>query len=73
MVALNYQNINNHPETVNNIIFFTNKHNWKEMEFPLHKKDWKKFESTIKQLLLMYYMFLKILNKKDMHISQIIF
>ena len=45
-VALNYQNISNHPGRVNNICPFTDQCNWKEVDFPSHKKDWKKFESS---------------------------
>ena len=51
-VALNYQNINNHPERVNNINHFINKYNWKEVDFPSHKKDWKKSESSNKTIAL---------------------
>ena len=62
-LALSYQNINNHPERVNNINFFIDENDWKEKEFPSHKNDWEKFEKTSSQLLLMYYMFLITLKK----------
>ena len=42
-VAFYYQNINNHPERVNNINLFLDHYNWKEREFPSHKNYWKKF------------------------------
>ena len=29
------------------------------IDFPSHKKDWKKFEKTINQLFLIFYMCLK--------------
>ena len=51
-VALNYQNINNHPKRVNNINPLINKYNWKEIDFPSHKKDWKKSESNNKTIAL---------------------
>ena len=51
-VALNYQNINNHPEEVNNINSFIKKYNWKKINFPSMKKDWKKFESNNKSIAL---------------------
>ena len=34
------------PEGISNIKPFINQHNWKEISFPSHKKDWKKFESN---------------------------
>ena len=43
-VALNYQNINNNPERISKIKPFIDQHNWKEIDFPSHSKDWKKFE-----------------------------
>ena len=45
-VALTYPNIDNHPERVNNINHFLDKYNWKEIDFPSHKKGWKKFQSN---------------------------
>ena len=51
-VALNYQNINNHPERIFNIKPFINKYNWKEISFPSHQKDWKRFESNNKTIAL---------------------
>ena len=44
-VALNYQNIKNHPERVSKIKPFIDQYNWKKIDFPPQKKDWKKFES----------------------------
>ena len=46
-VALNHQNIKNHPERITKNKPF-NKHNWKEISFRSHIKDWKKFESINK-------------------------
>ena len=59
-VALNHQNIENHPERVSSTEPFINQYNWKYIDFPSHQKDWKKL---IKQLLLIYYMYYAILSK----------
>ena len=29
---------------------FIEQYNWKEIDFPLHKKDWKKFEENNKSI-----------------------
>ena len=41
--ALNHQNIDNHPERISKRKPFSNNYNWKDIEFPSHSKDWKKF------------------------------
>ena len=46
VVALNYQNIRNHPEKITNIIPFINQYNWEDIDFPAGIKDWKKFEKN---------------------------
>ena len=38
-VALNYQQINNHPEEIYNSKSFISKYNWKEINFLSHKKN----------------------------------
>ena len=43
-VALNHQNIENHPERISNIKPFINQYNWEDIDFPAVIKDWKKFE-----------------------------
>ena len=56
-VALNHQNIENHPERISNIKPFTDQYNWKGIDFPSGIKHWKKFErNNIRQLLLISYM-----------------
>ena len=42
-VALNHQNIANHPEKISNIKLFINQYNWKNIDFTVHQKDWKRF------------------------------
>ena len=40
-VALNHQNIKNHPERTTNIIPFVDKYDWSDIDFPAGIKDWK--------------------------------
>ena len=47
-VALNHKQILKNPQRISNIRPFIDKYNWKEMDFPSHSKDWKKFESNNK-------------------------
>ena len=51
-VALNYEQIKDHPERVSKIKPSIDKYNWKEIDFPSHSKDWKKFESNKKSIAL---------------------
>ena len=44
--ASNYELIEDHPERISKIKPFIDKYNWKEIDFPSHSKDWKKFESN---------------------------
>ena len=50
--ALNYQNINHHPERISKLKPFINNYNWKDIEFPSHSKDWRKFECNNKAIAL---------------------
>ena len=43
-LALNFNNINNHPEKISKIRPFIDQYNWKYIDFPATNKDWKKFE-----------------------------
>ena len=51
-MALNYEQIENHLERLSKIKPFIDKYNWKEINFPSHKKDWKKLESNNKTIAL---------------------
>ena len=51
-VALNHQNIENHPERISNIKPFIDKYNWKDIDFPAGIKDWEKFEKNNKEIAL---------------------
>ena len=43
-LALNLDNIDNHPERISKIKPFINQYNWKDIDFPATSKDWRKFE-----------------------------
>ena len=42
-VALKYQIIKNNPERISKFKPFTDQYNWKEIDFPSHKKKLEKF------------------------------
>ena len=50
--ALNYEKIEKDPQRISNIKPFIDQYNWKDIDVPLHSKDWKKFESNIKSVAL---------------------
>ena len=50
--ALNYQNIETHPEKISKIKPYISKYNWKGIEFPAGPKDWRKFEQNNKTIAL---------------------
>ena len=43
-VALNYEQIKDHPERISKIKPFIDQYDWKEIDFLSQGKDWKKFE-----------------------------
>ena len=43
-LALNLDNIDNHPERISEIKPFIDQYNWKDIDFPSTSKDWKKLE-----------------------------
>ena len=51
-VALNHQNIGKNPQRISKIKPFIDQYNWKEIDFPSHSKDWKKFEQNNKTIAL---------------------
>ena len=51
-VALNYGKIKKDPKRISKIKPFIDQYNWKEIDFPLHSKDWKKSESNNKSIAL---------------------
>ena len=50
--ALNYRNIGYHLERISKLESFINNYNWKDIEFPSHSKDWRKFECNNKAIAL---------------------
>ena len=50
--ALNYQNINHHPERISKLRPSINSYNSEDIEFPSHLKDWRKFEQNNKAIAL---------------------
>ena len=54
-LALNFDNINNHPEKISKIRPFVDQYNWKDIDFPHTNKDWKKFELNNKVALNILY------------------
>ena len=55
--ALNYQNIETHPERISKLKPYINKYNWEGIEFPAGPKDWKNLNEITRQLLLRYYLY----------------
>ena len=51
-VALSYEKIKKDPLRISKIKPFTDKYNWKGIDFPSHSKDWKEFESNNKSIAL---------------------
>ena len=51
-VALNDEQIKKDPQRISKIKPFIDKYNWKEIDFPSHGKDWKKFVSNNKSIAL---------------------
>ena len=50
--ALNYNEIGNHHQRVNKVKPFIDQYNWKDINFPSHVDDWKKFELNNKSIAL---------------------
>ena len=48
IVALSHQNIEKNPQRISNIKPFIDQYNWKEIDFLLRSKGWKKFEQNNK-------------------------
>ena len=49
-MALNHEQIKKGPQRITKIKPFTDQYNWKGINFPSHKKDWKKFELINKSI-----------------------
>ena len=54
-VALIYQSIKKYLQRISKIKTFIDQYNWKEINFPSHKKDWNEFEKDNKIALNILY------------------
>ena len=50
--ALNYQNIEIHPERISKLKPYINKYNWEGINFPGGSKEWQKFERDNNKITL---------------------
>ena len=50
--ALHHQEIGKNPQRISKLKPFVNRYNWEDIEFPLHSKDWRKFEQNNKTIAL---------------------
>ena len=51
-VTLHHVQIKKDPQRITKIKPFTGQYNWKEIDFPSNKKDWKKFELSNKSIAI---------------------
>ena len=51
-ITLNYQSIKKDSQRISKIKPFINQYDWKKINFPSHKEDWKRFESNNKSISL---------------------
>ena len=51
-LALNFNNIDKHPQRISKIKPFIDNYNWNDINFPTAKKDWNKFELNNKDVAL---------------------
>ena len=65
-LALNLDNIDNHPERISKIKPFIDQYNWKDIDFPATSKDWKKFELNNEIALNILYV---PHNTKKIHVA----
>ena len=63
IAALNHEKIKNHLERISNLEPFIRKYEQKNINFQATSKDWKSLNKTIRQLLLISYLYHTILNK----------
>ena len=51
-VALNHEKIDKNPQRITKIKPFIDTYNWKDIKFPSHSNDWKKFEQNNRTIAL---------------------
>ena len=54
-LALNFDNINKHPQRISKIKPFIDQYNWKDIDFASTSKDWRKFDLNNKIALNILY------------------
>ena len=54
-LALNLDKINDHPERISKLKPFIEEYNWKDIDFPSTRKDWKKLETNNEVALNILY------------------
>ena len=52
IAALHHQEIGRNPQRISKHKPFINNYNWKDIEFPSHSKDWRKFEQNNETIAL---------------------
>ena len=67
---LNYQSIKKDPQRISKIKHFIDQSNWKERDFPAHKKDWNEFLKNNKIVALKILCMPYNLKKEDIYISE---
>ena len=50
--VLNHEQIKKDPQRISKTKPLIDQYNWKKIEFPSHKKDWKKFDLNDKSIAL---------------------
>ena len=65
--SLDYQRIKKYPQKISKLKPYINQYNWKGINFPSHKKVWKKFEQNNKEIAL-NILFVPH-NKKEINIA----
>ena len=50
--ALNHEKVDKNPQRITKIEPFIDTYNWKDIKFPSHSNDWKKFEQNNRTIIL---------------------
>ena len=62
-VSLNHEQIKKDPQKITTIKSFIDQYNWKEIDFPSNKRDWKTFELNNQSIALNIF-YVPIIQKK---------
>ena len=70
-IALNHEQIDNHPERILKVKPFINMYDWKDINFPSHKEDWNTFEKNNKSIALnIFYVFYNTKQIRPVYVSK---